>query len=228
MPIKSLTYNKELMSYTQKLSKIEIEQMMQNYKKINNNDLEHIPRGTFIRYFVKQDNGKYLFRVGGFLYNKDPFKEGWIRLSANGVKWSVQLDTALLYIEKTTDEIIDSYNQTINKQQILMNKLMEKRLKNILTKENPPELKNYYLLSDYTISKLLKQATIYAYNIKTKQIEQYDFDSCVIYKNKVVLVIVNDEENNTIGLNPQYYWFYKSSIKEKLTNDQIKRIGLLS
>jgi len=60
-------YERPLITHTEKLSKQQIQKLLEDYEQINNIDeLSKVPIGTHLRYFDKKDN-EIKFRTGGIL-----------------------------------------------------------------------------------------------------------------------------------------------------------------
>ena len=103
--IKNSTYVRPPITYTDRLTKEQIETLLIDFEEIKN--IADIPIGTFIRYFEDKD-GELKFRVGGILTVKRP-EEGYIYLKNNQINWPVQLPKCLLFRKITTKEIKDEY-----------------------------------------------------------------------------------------------------------------------
>ena len=99
--IKNSNYIRPELTYTDLLTKEQIETLLIDFEEIK--DIETIPIGTFIRYF-EQKEGELKFRVGGILSVKKP-EEGYIYLKNNQINWPVQLKTCILFRKLTTQEV---------------------------------------------------------------------------------------------------------------------------
>mgnify|MGYP006134884695 CR=1 FL=1 len=79
---------------SQKLTEKEIVQKLKEYTRID--DITKVAIGTHLRYFIVDDKGNNLFRLGGFL-NKIVINDGYIVLGNNKITWSVQLKKAIIF-----------------------------------------------------------------------------------------------------------------------------------
>ena len=66
------TYNRPKTTYQEQLSANEIGDKLQGYEKVDN--IAEVPLNTHIRYFTTKPDGTQVFRMGGFLYNKQNSK----------------------------------------------------------------------------------------------------------------------------------------------------------
>jgi len=128
--IKNSKYQKPEITYTDKLTKEQIETLLIDFEEIQ--DIEEVPIGTFIRYFDLID-GELKFRVGGILSVKRP-KEGYIYLKNNLINWPVQLNRALLFRKITNAEIKKEYDDKLFKKDLEIAELVSYIKK--LTNEN--------------------------------------------------------------------------------------------
>ncbi len=126
--IKNSNYVRPEITYTDKLSKKDIEALLIDYEKVN--ELKDVPQGTYIRYFEDKD-GIMKFRTGGILTIKTGLPE-YIILYNNKVSWSVQVKKCIFFRKITTVEIKKEYNllldlkdQRIAELQALIKKLMQ-------------------------------------------------------------------------------------------------------
>jgi len=128
--IKNSKYERPEITYTDKLTKEQIETLLIDFEEIKN--IEDVPIGTFIRYFdlIK---GELKFRVGGILTVKRP-KEGYIYLKNNLINWPVQLNRALLFRKITNAEIKKEYDNKLFKKDLEIEELLS--LVKSITKEN--------------------------------------------------------------------------------------------
>lgn len=220
MPVLSLANNKnkQNITYSKKLSRIEIHYILKHYKKIDNSIIPTLPKGEFICYFTKRDNDKYIFGIGGFLYNKDPYDSGFIVLRNGNLKWCVQLANSILFIKKTTQEIENNYKLLIEKQQQYIDNLMDRRIKNIKQKPSPPKLSNYQLLNDRDIMQMTDMTSFFLYEIETEKITECQFSSYKQYKNIIVLLYVIKDGSPDVKIDPSKYWFYTLKIDHRKQN----------
>ena len=94
--ISNTEYKKPEITYTDKLSKNQIQELLADYEKINNiEELKKVPIGTHIRYFDIKNN-EMKFRTGGILTVNTGLPD-YIILNSGHVSWSVQVKTSLLF-----------------------------------------------------------------------------------------------------------------------------------
>jgi hypothetical protein len=103
--IKNSNYVRPEITYTDKLSKKDIEGLLIDYERVN--DLKDVQQGTYIRYFEDKD-GVMKFRTGGILTIKTGLPEYCI-LYNNKVSWSVQVKRCIFFRKITTQEIKEEY-----------------------------------------------------------------------------------------------------------------------
>ena len=117
--IKNSNYERPPLTYTDLLTKEQIETLLIDFEEIK--DISTIPIGTFIRYFENKDK-ELKFRVGGILTVKKP-EEGYIYLKNNLVNWPVQINNCLLFRKITTNEIKKEYDKIILEKDKKINEL---------------------------------------------------------------------------------------------------------
>jgi len=134
-------YVKPKYTETDLLTKQEIRNLLEDYVKENIND---IPNGSHIRYFIKKAKDKYMFRQGGFLYSKKGLPKYIVLVNNTKKTWSVQVKNAVFYRRKTYDEIKDEYEDEIDELEKENNKL-KKTIKELKHNNNLliRELKKY-------------------------------------------------------------------------------------
>lgn len=128
--IKNSDYVRPEITYTEKLSKKEIEALLIDYEQVDN--LNDVPQGTYIRYF-EDKAGVMKFRIGGILTIKTGLPDYCI-LYNNKVSWSVQVRKCIFFRRITTAEIKKEYKELIDKkdrQIVELQSLVKK-----LTKDN--------------------------------------------------------------------------------------------
>jgi hypothetical protein len=127
-------YTRPKQTFTDKLSRGDIEDKLNGYKQIE--DIITVPLGSHLRYFTKQKDGKYKFRLGGFLFKNNGIPE-YVIFKANSKTWSVQIKDTVFYIKMSTDEIINEYDEKIeeledkNKALVNMVKDLKKEIKKL-------------------------------------------------------------------------------------------------
>ena len=103
--IKNSNYIRPEITYTDKLSKKDIEGLLIDYERVN--DLKDVPQGSYIRYFEDKD-GVMKFRTGGILTIKTGLPE-YIILFNNKVSWSVQVKRCIFFRKITIAEVKNEY-----------------------------------------------------------------------------------------------------------------------
>jgi len=119
--IKNSNYIRPELTYTDLLTKEQIETLLIDFEEIK--DINEISIGTFIRYFEYKDN-ELKFRVGGILSVKRP-EEGYIYLKNNQINWPVQLKNCLLFRKLTTIEVRKEFDKKFFKQEKEINDLLK-------------------------------------------------------------------------------------------------------
>jgi len=117
--IKNSNYERPPLTYTDLLTKEQIETLLIDFEEIK--DISTIPIGTFIRYFENKDK-ELKFRVGGILTVKKP-DEGYIYLKNNLVNWPVQINNCILFRKITNAEIKKEYDKIIFEKDKQINEL---------------------------------------------------------------------------------------------------------
>jgi hypothetical protein len=110
-------------TYTDQLSKEEIQEKLADYSKVE--DIYKVPLGVHLRYFVKKD-GQMLFRMGGQLFKNNGLPEYVILKSGTNAQWSVQIKDTVFYRKMTLTEIKEEYEDIIKKKNEKIQALKEK------------------------------------------------------------------------------------------------------
>jgi len=109
-------YKKPDITYTEKLSKSQVRQLLYDYEEIKNiKELEKIDPGTHLRYFEDKD-GEMKFRTGGILTINTGFPE-YLVLSNGKISWSVQIKKCIFFKRLTIKELRDEYEKELIKLQ---------------------------------------------------------------------------------------------------------------
>jgi hypothetical protein len=109
-------YIKPKITYTDKLSKAQIRQLLYDYEEIKNiKELQKIEPGTHLRYFENKD-GEMKFRTGGILTVNTGFPD-YLILSNGKISWSVQIKNCIFFKRITIKEIRDEYEGELIKLQ---------------------------------------------------------------------------------------------------------------
>lgn len=124
-------YVRPPLTYTDKLTKEQIETILLDYEKVD--DITKVPIGTHIRYFEDKE-GELKFRVGGILAVMGA--PDYIILKNNNVGWSVQIKRCIFFrrltIKETKaeyDKIIAEKDKTINELNVYIRELEKDKLK---------------------------------------------------------------------------------------------------
>ena len=62
------SYKRPKKTMQEQLTAEEIAEKLQGYERVD--DINEVPINTHLRYFTMEDDGKQVFRMGGFLQNK--------------------------------------------------------------------------------------------------------------------------------------------------------------
>ena len=130
-PFKKNGYERPMSTFTEQLSKEQINERLEDYKKVD--DIYKVPLGVHLRYFVEKD-GEKLFRMGGQLYKNTGLPD-YVILNNGKAQWSVQVKDAIFYRKMTVQEIKGEYEDDLetikNKYAKLKeeNKILKDRLK---------------------------------------------------------------------------------------------------
>ena len=137
-------YDRPDVTYTDKLSKVQIHDLLVDYEQIKNNtELQDIPPGTHLRYFQMIDS-KLKFRTGGILTVKSGLPS-YIILSSGKVSWSVQVSDCIFFRRITIKQLKTEFNKLLEEkdrdikslQNLIKTQSNEiNRLKEILAKNN--------------------------------------------------------------------------------------------
>jgi hypothetical protein len=120
-------YDKPDKTYTEKLSKDDISDKLEDYKMVD--DIGAVSIGSHLRYFIEKD-GKKLFRLGGQLFKNEGLPD-YVILSNGMNSWSVQTEGTTFFRKMTTKEIKeDLIQQIIEKDKKILEK--DKRIKELL------------------------------------------------------------------------------------------------
>jgi len=116
--ISDTNYNRPELTYTDLLTKKDIEGLLLDYEKVDNLDLVRI--GTHIRYFENKD-GELKFRVGGTLKVKG--LPDYIILNNGTVGWSVQVKSCIFFRKLLIEDVKNEYKQLLINKDIELEKL---------------------------------------------------------------------------------------------------------
>jgi hypothetical protein len=125
-------YKKPKKTYTQSLSTDEIKEKLKEYKKVE--DISIVPINSHLRYFSLIEDpktNKYtkVFRIGGFLKNKDNWTEYVVLcngLNGTGKTWSVNTKKSIFFQKMSINDITEKYEEQITKLKEEVYKLKKK------------------------------------------------------------------------------------------------------
>lgn len=110
--ISETKYKRPLITYTDKLSKQQVKELLIDYEQIKSLDeLQNIPAGTHLRYFEKKNN-ELKFRTGGIL-TVSGFPE-YLILSSGHVSWSVQIKKCIFFKRITIKQVREEYKKLLH------------------------------------------------------------------------------------------------------------------
>ena len=136
-------YDRPDLTYTDKLSKVQIQDLLVDYDQIKTTELQDIPPGTHLRYFQMVDS-KLKFRTGGILTVKSGLPS-YIILSSGKVSWSVQVADCIFFKRITIKQVKTEFNKLLEEKERDVKSLQNliktqsneiNRLKEILSKNN--------------------------------------------------------------------------------------------
>lgn len=104
-------YKRPEQTYTEKLSKDEIKQKLEDYRKVDK--IENVPVGTHVRYFTKKGN-TMAFRLGGIIIAVTGLPD-YLILSSGGKSWSVQVKNSIFFARISLKEIQTEYEEIVSK-----------------------------------------------------------------------------------------------------------------
>jgi hypothetical protein len=115
-------YKNPPVSFTDTLSKDDIQKLLEDYDQID--DIANLMKGIHLRYFKKEKNGEYLFRMGGILLiNK--YLDGYIILSNGKKTWSVQIKNTIFFQKKSLSEIKNLFENKLKEKNNEINNLIK-------------------------------------------------------------------------------------------------------
>lgn len=101
-------YNKPPLTFTESLSKEEIKKLLEDYDQITS--IDELEKGIHVRYFSKQEDDKYKFRMGGIIII---IKDEYVIMSNGKKKWSVQINDTIFFKKKSLSKIKDDHKKEI-------------------------------------------------------------------------------------------------------------------
>lgn len=124
-------------TFQDRLSKDEIEERLEDYKKVNIKDVQI---GTHLRYFTIGEDGKKKFRLGGALIRNEGLPD-YVVLSNNNIMWSVQTANTIFFAKMNFKELKAEYEDILADREETI-KAMALEIKKLKTEIN--KLKNKY------------------------------------------------------------------------------------
>jgi hypothetical protein len=118
--ISDTNYDRPELTYTDLLTKKDIEGLLLDYEKVDVDKLDKILIGTHIRYFENKD-GELKFRVGGILKVKG--LPDYIILNNGKVGWSVQVKKCIFFKKISIESVRNEYKQLLIDKDIELDKL---------------------------------------------------------------------------------------------------------
>lgn len=112
-----ITYKRPPITIQEQLTAEDIEDKLQGYELVT--DVKNVALNTHVRYFSTAKDGSQIFRMGGFLRNKEN-ADTYIILGNDSVTWPVQMATSVLYRKLSHKEEIEAIHKHYK------NKLKEK------------------------------------------------------------------------------------------------------
>lgn len=213
-------------TYTDLLTHDDIKNLLQDYKYVTFDELDQLKFGDHVRYFSKI-NDKFKFRNGGVVIYLEIPK--YIRLSNWIIKWSVNLETNIIFVRKTIDEqIFDINNELIINQKQLIQ--IQKKISN--------NVKMIKMPSSKFINNILKLYDINGTYVHPDKIEIFDFFYVIettnllgiyvllnkdMYDGTVVRMYCCDLDMNDKQFNPVDYYFIKTNNVKSKINDYINK-----
>lgn len=110
-------------TYTSNLTKDEIQQKLEDYKKVD--DISTVPLNTHLRYFILKD-GERIFRMGGNLKRNLDLPNYIVLKNALGTEWTVQIKDTIFYKKMTIPEIKEEYDIIVNELNDKIKKLKQR------------------------------------------------------------------------------------------------------
>ena len=121
-------YKRPKRTQQDKMSPDDIKKALENYIQVD--EISQVPLKSHLRYFtVNLKTGKKLFRLGGFLSNKDN-SDKYVVLSNGKITWSVDTTKSVFFKKMSLDEVREEYEDEIKKLR-KDNKALKKALKQI-------------------------------------------------------------------------------------------------
>lgn len=104
-------YKRPKQTMQSKLTPDEIKNKLKFYTQVD--DIKNVPIRKHVRYFTITNDGKQLFRLGGFLQKKD--HPDYVVLSNGKNRWTVQTNSSIFFKKMTIEELDEEHQKEINK-----------------------------------------------------------------------------------------------------------------
>lgn len=104
-------YQRPIQTYTEKLTRNDIKNKLEDYIKIDN--IKDLKVGQHIRYFIKSDDETLKFRSGGTIIKIDKMYK-YIVLTNSKLTWSVQVQNSVLFRKLTVQELKDEFKKKLD------------------------------------------------------------------------------------------------------------------
>lgn len=105
-------YKRPKKTMQEQLTAEEIAEKLQGYERVD--DINEVPINTHLRYFTTEKDGTQVFRMGGFLQNKQN-ADKYVYLSNGKISWSVQTDKTIFFRKLSHTEEIDALHRHYKK-----------------------------------------------------------------------------------------------------------------
>jgi uncharacterized protein YneR len=149
-------YEKPQKTFTERLTKKEIEDYMIDYEKT---DIKKIALGTHVRYFEKV-NGDIKFRIGGNLMINNGLPK-YVVLTNGRTNWSVQVKDCIFFAKLNSDKMKIEYEEQIENLKFEVAELKsEIRKKDEISKDLSKSQKKYLKRIDELESIIEKQKLV--------------------------------------------------------------------
>lgn len=137
--ISETKYVRPVLTYTDKLSKEQVKELLVDYEQIKSlEQLKTISSGTHLRYFEYKDK-ELKFRTGGILTVTSGIPD-YLILSSGKISWSVQVDKCIFFKRITIKQVREEYEKKIHSDAATISGLQgllkdaDKKIKNLRTR----------------------------------------------------------------------------------------------
>jgi hypothetical protein len=137
--ISETKYVRPILTYTDKLSKEQVKELLVDYEQIKSlEQLKNIPSGTHLRYFEYKDK-ELKFRTGGILTVTNGIPD-YLILSSGKISWSVQVNKCIFFKRITIKQVREEFEKKIHSDAATISGLQsllkdaDKKIKNLTTR----------------------------------------------------------------------------------------------